>query len=374
MPRIVNSDYSSEAAQKGSIIHVPVPSAMTTADVVPAAFSQSTPDFTQNTVPIPLNNWKESAFLLTDKEIMEINEGQSVNMQVVEAARAIANDIDRSILNLYRGVWNYAGAAGTTPFATTLGAALDARKVLNNNNAPLNDRRIVLGVDAEANALGLPAFQQYLQAGTDVTIREGQIGRKLGMDWYMDQNMPNHTKGTMATATTTAVPQTVTTNDASNPVQHNPRVTYTVACDTAGNAATLVVGDVFTAAGDNQTYVVTAAATSGASATPSAQTVTVQFQPAPKVAWSAGTVLTFRANRAVNLVFHRDAFALAVRPLEQSALDMELGGNMMTMIDPLTGIPLRLEVRREHKRVRWSLDALWGVGLVRPEVACVLAG
>jgi hypothetical protein len=40
----------------------------------------------------------------------------------------------------------------------------------------------------------------------------------------------------------------------------------------------------------------------------------------------------------------------------------------------MTGIPLRLEVRKEFKRVRWSLDCLWGVGLVRPETAVVLAG
>ncbi len=374
MPRLVNADYSTDAAQKGNVVQVPVPTKMSATDVVPAAYSQSTPDLQLDTVPVPLNYWKESSFQLSDKDLNEVMDG-AVSMQVVEAARAIANEVDKSILGLYKGIWNYAGTAGTTPFASDLSAALTARKLLNNNNALLTDRRIVLNTDAEANALGLPAFQQYLQAGTDVTIKEGQIGRKLGMDWFLDQLAPTHTAGTVTTAITTALPVTTSTVDASNPQLHNPRTTYSVACDSAGNAKTIVVGDVFTVSGDTQTYVVTAAATSGASGTASAQTLSVSFSPAPKVAWAIGSTLTLKASRAINLAFHRDSFALAVRPLQQSEYIGQLGGSQfMTMVDPLTGIPLRLEVRQEYKRIRWALDCLWGVGLVRPETAAVIAG
>lgn len=370
MPRLVNADYGTEAAQKGSVIHVKVPSKMVTQDVVPAAYSQGTADLQLDTVPIPMNYWKESAFQLSDKDLLEID-GGAVNMQVTEAARAIANDVDNSLLGLYRGIYNYAGTAGTTPLATNLTDALAARKALNANNALMSDRRFVIGVDAEANALGLPAFQQYLQAGTDVTIREGQIGRKIGFDWYLDQNMPNHTKGTVgAGIKTTGAPVTTAVADASNPQAHNPRNSYSVPCDTAGNGTTVVVGDVFSVAGDTQTYVITAPATSNGSGV-----VTLTFSPAPKVVWATGAAITFRASRAINLAFHRDSFALAVRPLGQSEYGAELGGSqMLTMVDPMTGIPLRLEVRKEFKRIRWSLDCLWGVGLVRPETAVVLAG
>jgi hypothetical protein len=373
MPRLVNADYSNQAAEKGSVVNVPVPSRMTATDVLPGAYSQSTGDLQLDTVPIPLNNWKESAFFLTDRDQLEIMDGAQ-NMQVVEAARAIANEVDKSLLDLFKGVYNVVGTAGTTPMGSNLDVVLEARKLLNKNNALMSDRRVVLDVDAEAEALGLPAFQQYLQAGTDITIREGMIGRKLGFDWYLDQNITQHVAGTCTAATTTAAPATTTTADASNPQQHNPRTVYSVATDTAGNARTIKVGDVFTAAGDTQTYVVTANATSGASGTASAQTMTVSFSPAPKVTWNTGTVLTFRASHVNNLVFHRDAFGLAVRPLAESSLEQELGANTMTMIDPVTGIPLRLEVRREYKRVRWALDCLWGVGLVRPETAVRLLG
>jgi hypothetical protein len=233
-----------------------------------------------------------------------------------------------------------------------------------------------LDVDAESNAYSLAALQSFINSETHAGFSEGQIGRKNGFDWYMDQNMPTFTAGTFASTTkTTAAPSTTVMQDLNNPQTRNPRSVYSVAVDSAGNAATAKQGDVFTVAGDTQTYVVTADVTSAASGTATAQTATLSFSPAPKVAWAIGSVLTFKASRAINLMFQRDALALAVRPLAQNTLDGELGGaQFMTMIDPVTGIPLRLEVRREHKRVRWSLDCLWGVGLIRPENAVVIAG
>lgn len=371
MPRLVNSDYSTDAAKQGNVIHVPVPSKMQTQDVIPGPYSQNTPDLQIDTVPIPLNNWKEVAFGLSDKETLEIMDG-AVNMQIVEAARAIANDVDRSLIGLYKNVYNYSGTAGTTPFATDLSAALSARKLLNANNALLSDRRIVLGVEAEGNAFGLAAFQNYVDKSIDGTFQTGQIGSRIGFDWYLDQNMPQHTKGSIAGSLTVAGPaQSVATPDASNPQYHNPRTINTVVINGGTAGQTLVAGDVFSVAGDSQTYVVLNDATVLAG-TPT--TATVSFSPAPKVAWSASAVVTVRASHAVNLAFHRDSFALAVRPLEQSQYDRELGGNTMTMVDPLTGIPLRLEVRREHKRVRYSLDCLWGVGAPRAETAIRLVG
>lgn len=373
--QLVNNDYSGEAAKKGAVIDVPVPSALTAQDVVPGATSQNVQDLQMDTVPIKLDKWKEVAFALTDKDVDEIMSG-AVNMQIQEAARTIANEIDQSILTLYKTVYNFTGTPGTTPMSGgTLADVIKARTLLNKSKARLTDRRVLLNPEAEGAALGLPAFQQYLQSGTDETIREASIGRKLGMDWYMNQNLDymNHTAGTIAATsgslTTNGAPQSVATADASDPQRHNPRTVNTISIDNAVNGGTVKAGDIFTVAGDAQTYRVVADATVASNA------VTVAFEPAPKVAWADNSAVTFKASHATNLVFHRDAFALAVRPFMMDPYNSEVSAaQSLTMVDPVSGIPLRLTIKGEHYRTRYSLDCLWGVGAVRPELAVRLAG
>lgn len=371
MPRLVNSSYSSDAAEKGQSITIPVPTKMATNDVVPGAYSQAAPNLQIDTVNLPLNYWKESAFSLSDAESMTIMDG-ILSMQVKEAARAIANNIDVSLINLFQGSYNMVGIPGTTPFPQgnqTATEAIICRKLLNNNLALLTDRRLVVNADAEANAINLPAFQYYLNSGTTETMSEGELGRKFGFDWYLDQNLPTFASGTLAgVIVTAAIPTSVYTADPSNPQLRNPRTINTITISGATNGTTVKIGDVFTVAGDNQTYVATNASTI------TSGVASITFSPAPKVFWAAGSTLTIKANRAINLAFHRDALALAVRPLSEASISAELGAKSMTMVDPITGIPLRLQVRLEFNQVRYALDCLWGVALVRPEHLVVLAG
>jgi hypothetical protein len=328
-------------------------------DVVPGPYSQNTPDLTVNTVPIPLNNWKEVPFYLTDKDLGEIMAGVPA-MEVTEAARALSNAVDLSLLNLYPQIFNAVGVAGTTPFSGGSGdsVARQARKVLGKWLTPMSDRAIVLDLEAEAEALGLPAFASYQQSNDDQLIKEGRIGRKYGFDWFCDQLAVRHPVPTLSNLTV-AVNGAVT-QGASQMVVDSGTLTGSVR-----------VGDLFTVAGDTQTYTVTEAATAAANA------VTVKFSPIAQTPFADNAAVVFRGGHAVNLAFHRDAFALAIRPLSEQGADIagELGGGRtLTMVDDVTGIPLRLEVKREHKRTRWSMDLLWGCALVRPQCATRILG
>ncbi|MDJ0536754.1 MAG: P22 phage major capsid protein family protein [Xenococcaceae cyanobacterium MO_207.B15] len=154
MPRLVNGDYSVNSASKGDSINVPVPTAILARDVTPANIAPDPDDLMINTVPIPLNYWKEASFYLTDRDQGNIMDGVDV-MQVREAGKSIANAIDLSLLNLYVKAYWHTGTAGTTPFATDTVAAQNARKLLNAAACPPQDRRMVLDVDADATASGL---------------------------------------------------------------------------------------------------------------------------------------------------------------------------------------------------------------------------
>lgn len=362
MPGLVNSDFGTEVKQKGDTIQVPIPSAMAVNDVVPGPVAPDPQGVAPATASIPLNNWKEAPFTLTEKELAAVVDGV-VPIQLSAAVEAIATNINASILGLYRGVYGYVGTAGTTPFASDLTASTQARKVLGIQRAPTQNRRIVLGPDAEANALGLPQFTNAMAAADDGIIREGVIGRKLGFDWAMDQQIPTHAAGSLT--------GTVTINGAQGAGNGSldSGATGVVSLGTAAGAAVnLVQGDILTFAGDSQTYVVLAAATIGASSTG-----TVNISPALRIPKSGGESVQVKASHVVNLAFHRDAFAFASRPLANESLT-ERADQSFQVADPVSGLTMRLTFREEFHRTRLAFDVLWGVGLVRKELAVRVAG
>jgi hypothetical protein len=355
MPRLVNTDYANEARAKGDTIDVPIPSAITAVQVAPNNTAPATADIAPTKVQIPLDQWWEAPFYLTDKDMAESIRG-AIPMQVSEAVKSLGNKVNASLFGLYAGVYGFTGTAGTTPFGTAndISDSTNLRKVLNTQLAPLSPRRAVLDPDAEANALGQRAFQDASWRADAQGLIEGQIGRKMGFDWFMDQSVPTHTAGTLSGVTVSG----------AHAVGAKSIAVATAA--TTGSVA-LKKGDIVTFAGDSQTYAIAADATVGAGATG-----TITLVNGLALAKSGGEAVSVKASHVTNLGFHRDAFALAVRPLE--AEGNGLGNIIQSAVDPVSGLALRLEVSREHKRTRWSFDILYGVKLVRPELAARLAG
>ena len=363
MPRLINGSYSAEAAQFGATIDVPIPTVKAAQDVNPSAAPVQGASSAPAMVQIKLDKWKKADFFLTDKDMLEIDKNKHfMPMSISEAIRSLANQVNLDIFNEYKGIYGFTGTPGTTPFATTADA-INARKVLHQQLAPRSDRRGVISYDAEANALALPAFQDVDKAGSDSVKLEGEIGRKFGLDWYADDQVVTH-----ASTPLTAGAATVNGAQAAGAGSTDGGRTGTVSIAKATNASQLVKGDVLTLAGDTQTYVVLADVELAVGNT------TVQIAPALKTAKAGGEAVSLKASHVVNLAFHRDAFAFANRPLVSATQGMSLGNEILSMTDPQTGISLRLEVSRQNKQVLWEFDILYGVKLVRPELACRIAG
>jgi len=363
MPRIVNGDFSAEAAKKGATIDVPVPTKRSATDVTPSNTPPAPTGVTPGTVQITLENWKKVDFYLTDKELVQIDRDEHfLPMEMGEAIRALANAINASLFAEYPGIWSIYGTAGTTPFGSTPGVsdATGIRKVLNQNVCPKSNRRGVLDFAADANALTLPAFSDAEKImSADVKI-EGEIGRKFGIDWFSDDQVPTHTRNAVGAGTLT--------------VNGTPAAgvsTISIAKGAGANWDALK-GDVITIAGEVaglNSYVITADTT-----IVQGTNTNVPISPPLRSTKAGGEVITSIDTHVVNLVFHRDAFALAMRPLQLSTMDVQLGNIIMSMTDPVTGISLRLEISRQYKQVVWELDALWGAKLIRPELGARLLG
>ena len=273
-----------------------------------------------------------------------------------EAIRSLSNAINSHVMSQYPGIYGYVGTAGTTPFAESstsqesVADATGARKVLNQQLCPRDMRRGVVDFDAEANMLGLSQFSDMDKIGTNAVRIEGEIGRKYGFDWYTDDDVKTHTVGT---AWAKGVVVASTTAAGANSIDL-----------TASAAGTVLEGDIFSIAGNTQTYVASADVTSGTA-------LAVTFQPALAAQAAATAVVTGVASHVVNLAFHRDCFALAMRPLAGAT---STNPNVMSMTDPQTGITLRLELTRQNKQDKWEFDVLWGAKMVRAALGCRIAG
>ena len=382
MPRLVNSDYSQEAARKGSIIEVPIPTAVTTKNVSPGeVYPEDSVGITPQVVQVPLDNWKQNYPIhLTDKDYENIDAKETfLPMQLQEAIKALASDVNKDILAEYLGVYGYTGTAGTTPFATTVADATACRKILHQQLCPRDNRRGVIDFDCEEAALKLSEFSDAEKIMSAVVKIEGDLGRKYGIDWIGEDDVPLHTAGTLVVATCTV---SGTAGQSA----------LTIVAETGNTGETLLVGDIITltvaAGADTQTYVIKpgtegengylkATGANGGYTIPGTPfTIIVEVAPLLKSSPTATDTLVVKATHRVNLVFHRDAIAFATRTLQDSdAMAKIVGGSqILSMVDPHTGLVLRLEVSRRHKLTCWEFDILWGAKLVRPELACRLAG
>lgn len=364
MPRLVNSDYSTEAEQPGSTIDVPVPTAVGTRNVAPSNTPPSGTATVAKTVPVPLDNWKQNdPIFLTDKDVKEVLERHILPSQMDEAVRSLANDVNAQVMSKYKGIYGSYGATDSIPFNSTdkVKHATQVRKVLNQQNCPKGNRRMVLNFEAEAEAITLDQFADAEKTLSNEVKIEGEIGRKYGFDIVADDAVPIHTAGTFG-GDPDVTAETVAGLELVN-----------ISCD-ADDTIALLVGDIILLAGDTQQYVVTANITIANSATGN-----VAISPPLKTTIAENSVITMvhgtGNDYTVNLAFHRDAFAYATRILDEGFTGTPQGGaNIMTLQDPVTGIVLRLEVSRQHKQTAWEFDILWGAELVRPEMAARIVG
>lgn len=353
--RLVNRDYENLAAQPGAVINVPIPSSITARSVTPSVTINSNVDSSPTSVAITLDHWYEAPFHLSDNDAKSVIAG-FIPMQASEAIKALANDADAYIWGKHIGVFSASGTAGTTPFASLITVAASARTLLNKQLAPVDNRRAVLDPAAEGNFGILSNILDADKRGDPDGIIKGTIGTKLGVDWYMNQNISTFTIGT-ANVTGWLFEATATVGDT------------TVTLTNATASGTLLVGDLFQYSG--QQYVVTSAVTVVTGSLTG--TFAVSVYPAIKTAATTGLALTqvCLTSPTVNLMFHRDAFAFASRPLA----DLNGYGNaIMSASDPISGIALRLEISRQYKQTTFSYDILCGAALVRRELATKILG
>ena len=339
-----NRDYEDVARQKGTTVDIPKGSIKVATDVTPSGNRSDTlPSSNREMVQLTLDQWKKNSFSLTDKENGELNAGRDfIPVEAEECIAGLVEVVEDNLAGNYIYSYQFTGTAGTTPYATTADASIQANKLLNDAKASKQNRRMIMDTSAEANALGLSTFADAEKTMENGVKIDAALGRKYGMFNQASTNVATHT---LAGAGTPLVDDAAVAIGAT-----------TLHMD--GLTTKPEAGDLFTVAGDTQQYVVVSS--SALAGTDS----DVVIQPPLKVALADNAAITFVATHTANLAFHKNALTFANRPVTSSVTNQT---DERRLVDPVTGIAVRLEIDRAYKADVWEIDILYGSAVPQAE-------
>jgi len=350
MASLVHKDFSDEFANKGDTVNVRKPATFVAKDFTSTIDTQG---IAEQAVGVKLDKIADVSVEVTSKQLA-LNV-QDFGEQIVEGAmQALAQKIDADLLELYADVPYTSGTAGTTPAA--LSDLANAGKVLNANKVPFGNRNLVIDPEAQAKLVILDAITNADKAGTTDGLRNANLGRVLGLDTYLDQNVVNHAKGTLAAGTGKTIQLDAEVDEGATTLKFKASEG-----DLTGTAK---VGDIFTIADAEGQYTITeVSALSGGKQV-------VKFYPACIGGFSTGKNVTFVANHTANVAFHKNAFALVNRP---QALPLGGAEGYVANFDGLS-IRVTMGYTMSSKINTISFDVLYGVKTLDPNLAVRVLG
>lgn len=347
----INLDFDDKGVAKGDTVTVPVAPANTAADFTPAATTSSGTDATATSIGVQITKSRKVSWNLTGEQLRSLQNGGNdqdwVRQMIAQGMRTLRNEQEVDAVAAIRvGASRAYGTAGTTPFASDLSALTNARKILQDNGAPLADLQFVGDTSAGLNLRNLGVIQNHYQAGTDEERRTGVLQRQFGF-------MPRESAGVSTVTKGTGSGYLV--NNASNYAIG----ATSIALDTG--TGTILAGDVVTFTGDTNKYVVKTALSGGV----------IELQaPGLRQALNDNTALTVGNNFVPNLAFERNACVGVIRPplvpanptIEQIQISDQFG---------MTYLLLQIA---QYGQTSWELHQAWGFKSVNGEFSALVLG
>jgi hypothetical protein len=345
MANLMHRDYAEEVQKgRGATVTIRKPA---TFDATAFSTTVAAQEVVESSVQVVLDKYYDITAHLTSAEmtlsIVDFSE------QVLQPMmREHAQTVDEIIFSeIYKTVAGHTAVSGTPALSdlANLMAQLDIQKV------PVTDRRVVLHPVTYAKYAALDAIVHADKRGKSLTIDEYRIGRVLGADYYMDQNVlrwaSNSNDDVLAFKGAATAGATAATLDGG------------------GTVGAVAAGDVFKVVGSDRGYLIITGSTVLADATAE---IAITFTPPLDAALLDNAVVTFQDAHRVNLAFHKNAFALVTRPLEPYI------GGVDCSVQNYKGISCRVALDGDtvSKKNRISVDILFGVKTLDKELAARL--
>jgi hypothetical protein len=281
---------------------------------------------------------------------------ESFSTQILTPAMvAIADAIDAYVAAQAFEMYLHSGTAGVP--IDSLGEIATINKILHDYKCPKSPRVGIVDQATEAELIQEPFFTaaniRGEQPGSEA-LRNATMGKVMGIDWYMNQNVYDHTTGTWT---------------GESPLIDGALAAgvTTIHADACGSGATILEGDIFTINGVTGYYRATADATASADAE---EETDILIEPALEGAALDDAAITQIASHARNVVMHPNAIALCVVPLELPA-----GAASAEYINSRgMGIRLVSDYSASTKIDTMSFDVLVGAKCIDPRIGCIVLG
>lgn len=355
----VNRNTGAERAALGQSVTWPVAPEANVVDITPAMAVPEPTDQQIGNGAITLTKARAAQFGWTGEEQRGLNTGPgylTINQQqMAQAFRKLGNEIEADLFGAVRMAASRAwGTPGTTPFATDLSAAAQIRKILDDNGADPSARSMVINTATGANLRTLLQLTRVNEAGTQMTLRDGELLPIHNFSIRESGAAAEHVKGTAAGATT---------NATVHPVGST---TITLA---AAGTGTIKAGDVVTFAGDANKYVVR----TGDSDVANGGTIVLN-NPGLRVAIpAAATAVTVGASYMPNVAFAQSAMGFAARP-PAMPVEGDQRDDSFLIQDARSGITFEVSVWGGYRKVRYEIALVWGFGAINSEGIALLLG
>lgn len=348
----INADNMTRA-KVGQSILVPIAPAGNVSDVTPAMTVPEPTAQTTSTASITISSSRAAEFGFVGEDALGLDTGPGYNevqaQMFAEGVRALVNEVEVDLAELYWKSSRAYGTAGTTPYGSDLGDSAQLRKILDDNGAPMFGRSQIIDTAAGAKLRTLGQLTKANEVGDRMTVRTGELIDLHGFSIKESGQIQSHTKGTGTGY--------VTNLGATLPVGST-----TITVDTG--SGTIVAGDVVTFDGDPNKYVVATALSGGA--------FTING-PGLRQPLADGVDVTIGNNYTANFAFSQNAMQLVARPpaLPEGG---DIAVDRMIMVDPFSGLPLEVSIYKGYRKARFEVALAWGVANIKPEHTAMLLG
>lgn len=273
---------------------------------VPSMTLPSAQDLTVTTDTMTLDQTARVSISLNGETLRQLDHTAGrdnvINNLIAQGIRGLRNTIEAHVgLVAARGASRVTGTAATTPFASNQNSVNAARQILFDNGCAVNDGQIslVLNSNASTNLRNLTNLYRVNESGNDALLRKGTLLDISGIMLKESAGVASPTAGAMASATSTSAAFTVGQT--------------VIPLATAGTGV-VAAGDIVSFANDTNAYVVSSVSFAGANPA-SGDSITLAQPGLQKAQGVATRAITVTATAARNVMFHKSAMELAMRPI-----------------------------------------------------------